>query len=168
LRPTSAPLPLPEKFVVRKKLIVEEKDESTILNRKKEPFTFRKYGKDVLHNLLFVGKMMLIGISIATVVDMLPIAALFSELDTSSPVGVIVAAIAGIPMYACGGGTIPMLASLLAQGLSRGSAIAFMTAGPATRVTSLAAIATIFRWGFLLCYVAVLIIFSVATGILVG
>ncbi len=159
---------LPERFVIRKKLLDEEKDENAILNRKKEPFTFKKYGHDVLHNLLFVGKMMLIGISIATIVDILPIASYLSEVDTSSPIGIIIAAIAGIPMYACGGGTIPMLASLLSQGLSRGSAIAFMTAGPATRVTSLAAIATIFRWGFLLCYVAVLIIFSVAMGILVG
>ena len=159
---------LPEKFVIRKKLMIEEKDECAILNRKKEPFTFKKYGHDVLHNLLFVSKMMAIGIAIATVVDILPISSYLSEVDTSSPIGIIIAAVAGIPMYACGGGTIPMLASLLSQGLSRGSAIAFMTAGPATRVTSLAAIATIFRWGFLLCYVAVLIIFSVAMGIMVG
>lgn len=80
--------------------------------------------------------------------------------------GVLVSAIAGIPIYACGGGTIPLVSSLLEQGLSRGSALAFLTVGPATRITSLAAIATIFKKRFLLLYVLVLIILAVAAGML--
>ena len=157
-------LKLPESFVVREKIRVEQSDVDAIENRPKKEFTWKKYLLDVLKNLLFVGRMMLIGIAIASFVDMLPMALLFSEIDTSTPLGILFASAAGIPVYACGGGTIPLIASLLAKGMSRGSALAFLTVGPATRITSLAAIATIFRKRFLLCYVVVLLIFSVAAG----
>jgi uncharacterized membrane protein YraQ (UPF0718 family) len=80
--------------------------------------------------------------------------------------GVLMAATIGVPLYACGGGTIPMVASLLASGLSRGSALAFLTVGPATRITSLSAICTIFRKRFLALYVLVLLVFSVLAGML--
>ena len=59
-----------------------------------------------------------------------------------------------------------MVASLLAQGLSTGSALAFLTVGPATRITSLSAISTIFRKRFLAAYVAVLLVFSVLAGLI--
>jgi uncharacterized membrane protein YraQ (UPF0718 family) len=109
---------------------------------------------------------MCIGIGIAAFVDLLPMDLLFGQVDTTSPAGILLAAAAGIPIYACGGGTIPMIASLMSKGLSRGSALAFLTVGPATRITSLAAIGTIFRKRFLLLYVLVLLVFSVAAGML--
>lgn len=157
---------LPEPFVVREKIRASEEDGQKIENRPKKQFTWKKYLSDVFHNLLFVGKMMGIGILIASFVDMLPMALLFGEIDTTTPAGILFAAAAGIPVYACGGGTIPLISSLLSQGMSRGSALAFLTVGPATRITSLAAVATIFRKRFLLCYVIVLLLVSVAAGML--
>ena len=122
--------------------------------------------KNTGKSLWFVTRMMAIGILIAAFVEMLPLSLMFKEVDTNSPLGILVAAVAGIPLYACGGGTIPMVASLLASGLSRGSALAFLTVGPATRITSLSAICTIFRKRFLALYVLVLLIFSVLAGML--
>lgn len=157
---------LPASFVVRKKIRIAQEDIDAIENRPKKEFLWKKYLCDVIRNLLFVGRMMLLGITIAAFVDMLPMALLFGEIDTTKPIGILFAAAAGIPVYACGGGTIPLIASLLDSGLSRGSALAFLTVGPATRITSLAAIATIFRKRFLLCYVVLLLVFSVVAGIL--
>jgi len=159
-------LPLPHNFVVRKAVANERSTEAEILNRPKKVFALKKYLLDVGKNLLFVGKMMCIGILIAAVVDLMPMQLLFGEVDTSSPIGILIAAVAGIPIYACGGGTIPMIASLMSQGMSLGSALAFLTVGPATRITSLAAIGTIFRKRFLLLYVLVLVLFSVTAGML--
>ncbi len=159
-------LPLPEAFVVREVVAKDADTEAEILARGKKKFELRGYVKSVLKNLLFVGKMMLLGVFISVLVDMLPLRLLFGEIDTGSPLGVLVAAMAGIPLYACGGGTIPMVASLLSQGMSRGSALAFLTVGPATRITSLSAIAAIFRKRFLALYVLVLVAFSVLLGIL--
>lgn len=157
---------LPETFVVRDNIRAQKADPASIENRPAKTFTWKKYLHDVFHNLLFVGRMMLIGIAIASFVDMLPMALLFGEIDTSTPVGILFAAAAGIPVYACGGGTIPLIRSLLDQGMSRGSALAFLTVGPATRITSLSAVAAIFKKRFLLCYVIVLLIFSVLAGLL--
>ena len=151
---------------VKAALEVDPEAEEAIVNRTRKPFSLKLYLKLVGKNLLFVGRMMCIGILIAAVVDFLPLSRLFGGVDTTTPLGILTAAIAGIPLYACGGGTIPMIASLMSQGLSRGSALAFLTAGPATRVTSLSAIAAIFRKRFLLCYVLVLLAFSVLAGML--
>ena len=157
---------LPHDFVVRKAVADGRVSEEEILNRPKKVFDGKQYLRDSGKNLLFVGKMMCIGIGIAAFVDLLPMDLLFGQVDTTSPAGILLSAAAGIPIYACGGGTIPMIASLMSKGLSRGSALAFLTVGPATRITSLAAIGTIFRKRFLLLYVLVLLVFSVAAGML--
>ncbi len=54
--------------------------------------------------------------------------------------GVLMAATIGVPLYACGGGTIPLLREWLMTGMSIGSAAAFMITGPATKITNLGAL----------------------------
>lgn len=54
--------------------------------------------------------------------------------------GVLLAATIGVPLYACGGGTIPLLQEWLVSGMSMGSAAAFMVTGPATKITNLGAL----------------------------
>ena len=44
--------------------------------------------------------------------------------------GLLLAATVGVPLYVCGGGTIPMLRDWLAEGMSLGTATAFMVTGP--------------------------------------
>ena len=151
---------IPEKFIIRKKLFEME----SLENRVKKVFALKLYFINVGKNLLFVGKMMLIGIGIASVVELMPVNLLIDKVDTASPFGIIMAAVAGIPMYACGGGVIPMISSLMSQGMSRGSAIAFLISGPATRITSLAAIAVILKKRFILFYVLILLMYAVAVG----
>ncbi|MCR4905325.1 MAG: permease [Clostridiales bacterium] len=158
---------LPQNFVVRPSVAGERGSEEEILNRPKKTFAWKSYLLGSGKSLLFVGKMMCIGILIAAFVDQLPLSLFFGEVDTATPLGILAAALVGIPVYACGGGTIPLIASLMGQGMSLGSALAFLTVGPATRITSLAAIATIFRKRFLAVYVRVLLAFSVAAGMLV-
>ena len=43
--------------------------------------------------------------------------------------GVLMAATIGVPLYMCGGGTIPLLQQWLVDGMSMGSAAAFMITG---------------------------------------
>jgi uncharacterized membrane protein YraQ (UPF0718 family) len=53
--------------------------------------------------------------------------------------GVLMAATIGVPLYACGGGTVPLLQTWLWNGMSMGSVTAFMITGPATKITNLGA-----------------------------
>ena len=54
--------------------------------------------------------------------------------------GLLMASTIGVPLYACGGGAIPLLQQWLVSGMSMGSATAFMITGPATKITNLGAL----------------------------
>lgn len=82
--------------------------------------------------------------------------------------GVLMAATIGVPLYACGGGTIPLLQAWLSDGMSMGSAAAFMITGPATKITNLGALKIVLGIKRFLLYIAYVMIFSFAAGILVN
>lgn len=80
--------------------------------------------------------------------------------------GILMAATIGVPLYACGGGTIPLLQSWLMEGMSLGSAAAFMITGPATKITNLGALKIVFGIRRFLLYLAFVMIFSLLAGLL--
>lgn len=81
--------------------------------------------------------------------------------------GVLMAATIGVPLYMCGGGTIPLLMDWLMQGMSMGSASAFMLTGPATKITNLGALKTVLGLKNFMLYILYTIIFSLFSGWLV-
>ena len=82
--------------------------------------------------------------------------------------GVLMAATVGVPLYACGGGTIPLLQEWLWNGMSMGRAAAFMLTGPATKITNLGALKIAMGWKRFLLYLAFMMLFSFLTGIAVN
>ena len=80
---------------------------------------------------------------------------------------VLMAATIGVPLYACGGGTIPLLIQWLADGMSLGSASAFMITGPATKITNLGALKIVLGIKRFILYLAFVMLFSLATGLIV-
>ena len=82
--------------------------------------------------------------------------------------GVLMAATVGVPLYACGGGTIPLLSEWLMRGMSTGSAAAFMLTGPATKITNLGALKIVMGLRYFLLYLAYVMLFSLVSGILVN
>ena len=81
--------------------------------------------------------------------------------------GVLLAATAGVPLYACGGGTIPLLQAWILDGMSLGSAAAFMLTGPSTKITNLGAVKTVMGARRFLLYLAFVILASLVTGLIV-
>jgi hypothetical protein len=77
------------------------------------------------------------------------------------------AATIGVPLYACGGGTIPLLQGWLAQGMSMGSAAAFMITGPATKITNLGALKIVLGKRNFLLYI-LFVMLSAVFGLMVG
>ena len=78
--------------------------------------------------------------------------------------GVLMAATLGVPLYACGGGTIPLLQQWLLSGMSMGSASAFMLTGPATKITNLGALKIVLGVRHFVYYLAFVIVFAMGTG----
>lgn len=80
--------------------------------------------------------------------------------------GVLLAATIGVPLYACGGGTIPLLMDWLQNGMSMGAAAAFMITGPATKITNLGAVKIVLGARRFLLYLSFVMLFSLLTGLL--
>ena len=82
--------------------------------------------------------------------------------------GVLMAATIDVPLYACGGGTIPLLQEWLMSGMSMGSAAAFMITGPATKITNLGALKIAMGWKRFLLYLAFVMSYSLVTGVVIN
>lgn len=74
----------------------------------------------------------------------------------------------GVPLYACGGGTIPLLQQWLWNGMSVGSAASFILTGPATKITNLGAVKIVLGTKRFLLYLAYIVAFSLVTGMAVN
>ena len=81
--------------------------------------------------------------------------------------GVLMAATLGIPLYVCGGGTIPLLVEWLHNGMSTGSAVSFMLSGPATKITNLSALKSVFSMRHFFYYLLFVGLFAFVSGFLV-
>lgn len=132
-------------------------------------FTVTSFLKNSRKTFEFVGFYVVFGILLgATIEVVIPgrwIVAVFGE---SGWYQILLAALLGVPLYACGGGTVPLLNSLIAQGMAPTAALAFLIAGPATRITPLMALATIVRPLVVMTYVVLLIAYSVLAGLIYG
>ena len=82
--------------------------------------------------------------------------------------GLLMAATIGVPLYACGGGTIPLLRQWLWDGMSMGSAAAFMITGPATKITNLGALKIAMGWKRFALYILFVMVFSFLCGMAVN
>lgn len=82
--------------------------------------------------------------------------------------GVLMAATIGVPLYMCGGGTIPLLKQWLYDGMSMGSAAAFMLTGPATKITNLGAVKIVLGVRQFIMYLLYVIIFAFITGLIIN
>ena len=87
--------------------------------------------------------------------------------SNNSGFGILLAASLGVPLYVCGGGTIPILKAWLDAGMSLGSAIAFMITGPATKITNISAVKIILGRRSFCYYLLFVMIFSVMSGFLI-
>lgn len=139
-------------------------------NRDTDPSIFIRLLKNIGRNIKATGLWFLFGILLSAVFQRYVPAEFFAKLfgRSNEGFGVLMAATIGVPLYACGGGTIPLLEQWLASGMSMGSASAFMVTGPATKITNLGALKIVFGAKRFLLYLAFVMVFSLFTGIIVN
>ena len=89
----------------------------------------------------FAGKYFLFGIVIAALVKVLiPPGWIIRLLGNNRAAAILIAVAAGVPLYACGGGAIPVLRTLAEAGMDKGAVLAFFISGPATKISTLLAL----------------------------
>ena len=125
--------------------------------------------KNIGRNLKATGLWFLIGVILSALFQRYVPAEVISGLfGENEGFGVLMAATIGVPLYACGGGTIPLLIQWLADGMSMGSAAAFMITGPATKITNLGALKIVLGVRRFLLYLAFVMVFSLILGLVVN
>lgn len=136
--------------------------------RDTDPSLFLRYLKNLGRNLKATGGYFLAGIVLSALFQRyVPQSVMTDFFGGNQAWGVLMAATIGVPLYACGGGTIPLLQEWLDMGMSLGSAAAFMITGPATKITNLGALKIVMGIRRFALYIAFIMLYSLISGILI-
>lgn len=138
-------------------------------NHDTDPSLFLRLIKNIGRNIRATGLYFLFGVFLSAVFQRYVRSDLMTTFfGGNEAFGVLMAATIGVPLYACGGGTIPLLQAWLMDGMSMGSAAAFMITGPSTKITNLGALKIVLGIRNFVIYIAFVMIFSFATGLVVN
>ena len=136
-------------------------------NRDTDPDPLKRLLKNIWRNVKITGPYFLVGILLSAAFQRYVPESVMISLFGNKAFGVFMAATIGVPLYVCGGGTIPLLQQWLASGMSLGQATAFMIVGPATKITNLGAVKIVLGMKRFAMYIAFGIIMAIAFGLLV-
>ena len=138
-------------------------------SRDTDPNLLMRYLKNLWRNAKATGMYFLMGVLLSALFQrFVPVEAMTALFGGNEALGVLMAATIGVPLYACGGGTIPLLQQWLWEGMSVGGAASFMLTGPSTKITNLGALKIVLGVRHFLLYLAYVMIFSLVTGLLVN
>jgi len=158
------------RFADRLVPLIQKRSTSTerLLQSQEPEIAFiRRWRKSCFHLGKFVLKYVLLGILIAAVMkEVIPIRWVEAVVGREHGYGILVGALLGVPLYACGGGTIPLIQVLMQMGMSPGAALAFFIAGPATTLSTLAAMQMTMGVPVTGVYVFISILWSILSGMM--
>jgi uncharacterized membrane protein YraQ (UPF0718 family) len=141
-------------------------EEST--SRDTDPNMLLRLLKNIWRNVKTTGPYFLIGVALSAAFQRyIPEDWMVTLFGNNKAFGLLMAAAVGVPLYACGGGTIPLLRWWLADGMTLGGAAAFMITGPATKITNLGALKIVLGVKNFLLYIVFTVAFAFLSGLLV-
>ena len=131
------------------------------------PNLFVRLIKNIGRNLKATGMWFAVGILLSVLFQRYVPQEGFADLfGNHRTLGVFLGATVGIPLYACGGGTIPLLRAWLDEGMTVGAAAGFMLTGPATKITNLGALKIVLGIRNFVLYILYVTVFAVLTGLI--
>lgn len=138
-------------------------------SRDTDPNLLLRLVKNIGRNIRATGPYFLLGVFLSALFQRyVPQDLMTAFFGGNEAFGVLMAATIGVPLYACGGGTIPLLQAWLMDGMSMGSAAAFMITGPSTKITNLGALKIVLGMKHFLLYLGFVMGFSFLTGMVVN
>lgn len=138
-------------------------------SRDTDPNILLRFLKNLGRNIKATGLYFLLGVLLSALFQRYaPAETMTAVFGGNEAFGVLMAATIGVPLYACGGGTIPLLQAWLMDGMSMGSAAAFMITGPATKITNLGALKIVLGIRNFAIYLIYVMIFAFVTGMAVN
>ena len=125
--------------------------------------------KNIWRNIKAPSLYFLLGIVLAVLFQRyVPVDWFAGLFGKSQGFGVLMAATIGVPLYVCGGGTIPLLQEWLWSGMSIGAATSFMLTGPATKITNLGALKTALGVKNFCLYITFIVVYALLSGLAIN
>jgi len=156
------------RFFFKKKQFFNFSGFSAPANKDVDPNPFLRFLKNFGRNIKATGLYFLAGVLLSALFQRYVPPEGFAKLfGGNRGFGVLMAATIGVPLYMCGGGTIPLLQTWLQHGMSMGSAAAFMITGPATKITNLGALKIVLGAKHFLFYILFIVVFALASGLVI-
>ena len=138
-------------------------------SRDTDPNILLRFLKNLGRNIKATALYFLLGVLLSALFQRyVPAQTMTAVFGGNEAFGVLMAATIGVPLYACGGGTIPLLQAWLIDGMSMGNAAAFMITGPATKITNLGALKIVLGIKNFLIYLIYVMVFAFVTGLAVN
>jgi len=141
----------------------------SLISRDTDPNLILRFLKSLGRNIKATALYFLIGIVLSALFQCYVPPEGFARLfGGNRGFGVLMAATIGVPLYMCGGGTIPLLQTWLQHGMTMGSAAAFMITGPATKITNLGALKIVLGIKHFLFYLLFVVVFALLSGLVIN
>jgi len=153
------------RFFFRDKKFFDFKGFGETESRDTDPNPVLRLLKNLWRNFKTTGPAFLIGLCLAAMFQRyIPENTVATLFGKNRGFGLLMAASVGVPLYACGGGTIPLLQVWLSNGMTMGAASAFMITGQAMKITNLGAVKIILGLKHFLFYILFVILFALLSG----
>jgi uncharacterized membrane protein YraQ (UPF0718 family) len=152
-------------FFFRDKKFFNFKGFTETENRDTDPNPVMRLLKNFWRNIKATSPAFIIGLTLAALFQRyVPENAVADLFGRNRGFGLLMAASVGVPLYVCGGGTIPLLQVWLLNGMTMGAASAFMVTGQAMKITNLGAIKIVLGIKHFLFYLLFAILFALLSG----
>ena len=137
-------------------------------DRDTDPSLILRLLKNIWRNVKITAPYFLIGVLLSAMFQRyVPEDVMVWVFGRNRAFGMLMSASIGVPLYVCGGGTIPLLQYWIAGGMSMGSATAFMIVGPATKITNLGALKIVLGVRRFMLYLLFCMLFAILSGLLI-
>lgn len=114
-----------------------------------------------------IGKWLLVGLFIAGLITVFVPESFFSVFSDSPLLSYLLVLAFSVPMYLCATGSIPIAVALMLKGLSPGTALVLLMAGPASSMASIFVINKVLGRRTLLLYLAAIVCGAVSAALFV-
>ena len=114
-----------------------------------------------------IGKMLLLGLIIAGLITYFVPDNFFTIFKDSTILTMLLILIIAIPMYVCATGSIPIAIALMIKGMSPGTALVLLMAGPAANIASMMVIGKVLGKKTFIIYLITLIIGAISFGLFI-
>ena len=114
-----------------------------------------------------IGKMLLFGLIVAGLIAYFVPDNFFTIFGNNTLVTMLLVLLVSIPMYVCATGSIPIAIALMMKGMSPGTALVLLMAGPAANVASMLVIGKVLGKKTFALYLTTLVIGAITSGLII-